>query len=380
LIAYLRIQRFYVRTLGLEEHPDPVVIVKGESVLDINSAGMRRRVEAEMSARDAKASLMGGVFREWNPAEYIAAQHAWLDMATHFSDVIEPDEQHSAWVDLSSHPDPIATFRSMLEHIPSSDGGVADNKWLAKLAAGRDPDMSAIFDPQGFLYELPVGVIPLLSPAQAARLTFLGYGTCGKCLQIPLDVLQKQFGEQAITVWNAVRGYGQEPVLPTYPECSVADRFYFSNPVEDLTAIESALLKLADNLSRRLCNHDLFGSRLRLTVEYEEMPDHVVERNFTRPLHDRRSIHFASWRMFESLANQHPITGIRILIPGLDMKKRHQQSFDQLATREKQSRAETAVRCVRKSYGDKSIILASNIEVPRRLLVLKEWRNATGWS
>ena len=380
MIAYLRIQRFYVRTLGLDEHPDPVVIVKEESVLDINVAGIRRRVEAEMSARDAKASLMGGIFREWHSAEYIAAQHAWLNMATDFSDVIEPDKQHSAWVDLSSHPDPLASFRSMLEHIPHSEGGIADKKWLAKLAAGRDPEMSAIFDPQVFLHELPVGMIPLLSQAQSARLTFLGYDTCGKCLQIPLEVLQKQFGEQAITVWNAVRGYGQEAVFAIYPERSVADRFYFSNPVEDLTAIEAALLKLSDNLSRRLCSQDMFGSKLRLTVEYEEMPDRVVDRTFTRPLHDRRSIHFASRRMFESLANQHPITGIRILIPELDRKKRHQQSFDQLATREKQSRAETAVRCVRKSYGDKSIILASNIEIPRRLLVLKEWRNATGWS
>jgi DNA polymerase IV len=379
LIAYLRIQRFYVRSLGLDEHPDPVVIVKGESVLDINPAGIRRRVESEMSARDAKASLMGGVFREWNSAEYTAAQHAWLDLATEFSDVIEPDEQHTAWIDLTSHPDPLATYRSMLEFIPNCEGGIAENKWLAKLAAGRDPEMSAVFDPTAFLYDLPVGMICQLTPAQSAKLSFLGYGTCGRCLQIPLDVLQKQFGDQAITVWNVVRGYGHEAVHSIYPEKSVADRFYFPNPIEDSTVVEAALLKLSDNLSNRMSSQDLFGSRLRLTIEYEELPVQAVERCFTRPLHDRRSIHFASKRMFDSVASQHPITGIRILIPELEKKKRHQQSFDHLAAREKQSRAETAVRCVRKSYGDGSIILAKDVEVPRRLLVLKEWRDATGW-
>ena len=77
MIAYLQIQRFYVRTLGLEHHHDPAIVTKDKAVLDLNIAAERRRVNADMSARDAKASLMGGVFRQWETEAYIDAQRAW---------------------------------------------------------------------------------------------------------------------------------------------------------------------------------------------------------------------------------------------------------------------------------------------------------------
>jgi len=381
LIAFLQIQRFYVRTLGLEDHPDPVIVTKDKAVLDLNIAAEQRRVNAEMSTRDAKASLMGGVFRQWEPECYSCAQHAWLDLAVDFSDVVEPDEQHSAWVDLSIHPDPIATYRAMLEAIPYSKGGLSPTKWLSKLAAKRnDAALDAVFDPQAFLHGIPIHQIEPITFEQAAKLEFLGYTTCGKALDIPLDVLHRQFGGHAVTIWNALRGQVNQAVQAIYPEKSAADRIYFANPVEDMAVVENTLLKLANQLASRLLGNDLFGATMKLTLEFEDQDPTIAERTFTKPLHDRRSLYFASKRLYDSLNNEQPVAAIRISLPELHHKVHHQESFDQLELREKLQRADTAIRCVRKSYGDASIKIAGDIQVPRRQLVLKEWRNATGWN
>jgi hypothetical protein len=381
LIAYLQIQRFYVRTLGLEDHPDPVVVTKNKTVLDLNLAAAKRRVDAEMSARDAKASLMGGIFREWDAKEFRQAQRDWLDFAVDFSDVVEPDEQHSAWVDLSKHPDPIATYRAMLEAIPHSNGGLSPTKWLSKLAAKRnDASLNAVFDAQVFLSDIPIHQIEPITFDQAARLEFLGYSTCGKALDIPLDVLQRQFGGHALTIWNALRGQVNQAVQAIYPEKSAADRTYFPAPVEDIVVVDNSLLKLANRLASRLQGNDLFGATMKLILEFEDRDPTIAERTFTKPLHDRRSLYFASKRLYDSLNNEQPVAAIRISLPELHHKVHHQESFDQLELRQKLQRADTVVKCVRKSYGDAAIKIAGDVQVPRRQLVLKEWRNATGWN
>ena len=380
MIAYLQVHRFYVRALGLEGHSDPVVVTKNKAVLDLNIAAELRRVDADMSARDAKASLMGGIFRDWHADEFVESQREWLNRAVDFSDAIEPDEQHSAWIDLSKHPDPIATYFALIESIPHSQGGLSATKWLSKLAAKRcDKNLDAAFEPQEFLRPIPIHQVDPITFEQAAKLDFLGYADCGKALSIPLDVLHRQFGNDAIVIWNALRGGQGEEVRASYPDSYVADRMYFQIPIEDIAAVEHSLLRLSERISSQLQGKDLFGSTMKLTLEFEEGSSEAV-RNFTKPLHDRRTIYFAARRLFESLEVEQPLSALRIAVPDLRHKVRHQETFDQLAIKEKLSRAETAVRCVRKSYGDSSIQIAGHIQIPRRQLVLKEWRNATGWS
>ena len=380
MIAFLSIQRFYVRTLGLEFDAKPAVVVKDKRVLDLNVTAMNRRVSSAMSSRDAKACLMGGVFRDWNSEHYVEAQKQWLSLTTDFSDVIEPDEQHSAWIDLSGHPDPISTYRTMLDIIPNVVGGISDTKWLAKLAAQKnDVEMEATFDPVRFISQLTVSDVSLIQAKDAERLDFLGYASCGKAQSIPLPTLQKQFGEYGLVIWNALRGEGGERVKAIYPERTVADRMLFPAPIEDLTELERSLFRLSHRLAHRLQREDSFGSTLTLMLLNEESVASSLCRTFTRPLFDRRSIYVAAKRLFDTIQPHDPISEIRLSLTEVQKKHAHQQTFDQLLAKEKKERADTALKCVRRSFGDNSIKLASEIQIPRRQKFLKEWRDATGW-
>ena len=380
MIAYLAIQRFYVRALGLEEHPDPVVVTKDKRVLDLNHAALMRRVDAEMSARDAKACLMGGTFLAWEAASFIEAQKNWLDVCCEFSDIVEPDFQHSAWVDLHGHPDPFATFLQLRDRLEHAQGAITQVKWLSKLATYRgDPDFASSRDPFGYLTSVPIQTLELLEPEVRSRLEFLGYVTIGQASAIPLSVLRKQFGDRAVEISNILQGKQSQKVQAIYPERFVGERFYFPEPIDDIHVLDAAILKVAGRLGERLQADDLFGARLRLTVEFEGAPMVALERLFTKPLHDRRSIFFAVKRMVSTLPLDQPIKGFRVALPELERRIRHQHSFDSLMIKEKVDRAETALKCVRKSFGDLSIVTGDQVKIPRRQRVLKEWRDATGW-
>jgi DNA polymerase-4 len=380
LIAYLQIQNFYVRTLGYEHSAEPAIVQKDRLVLDMNEAAKRRRVAAEMSASEAKACLVGGVFRNWEPETYIQAQHEWLNRVAEFSDVIEPDEQHSAWVDLSVHPNPIDAFQTMISEIPHARGGLAKSKWISKLAARRgDPDFGAVYEPREFLSRVPLHEMEPIDTVHASRLKFLGYFTCGDAIEIPRTVLARQFGNQAILIWNAIRGISKDHPLPLFPEKTASDRIYFQSPVEQLETIDQALFRLADSLSDKLDKSDSFSLTMGMTIEFEEMPPSTGQRTFTKPLHHRRSVYFAAKRIWEALAPKSPVMGLRITLKELRKKQRHQTSFDSLIKDEKILRAQNALLSVRKSFGDQSIQIAGDIPLVRRRKVLKEWRDATGW-
>ena len=380
MIGYIYIQRFYVRELGLEHDPMPAVVLKNKKILDINLAAETRRVHAQMSSRDAKACLMGGTFREWHHDSYVNAARAWLDRVAEFSDTIEIDAQHSAWIDLSRHPDPVSTYRSLLDSIDHARGGLAKNKWLAKLAATHgDPVFDAVFDPRRFMADIPVEAVSAIQGAHAERLSFLGYRTCGDAAKIALETLLRQFGEEGLAIHSALRGEGGERVKAQYPERSIGDRFVFPEPIDDIQIIDRTLTKLAHRVGRHLKRLDAFGSRISLTLLMEDASTLLDQRTFTRPISDPRSVYFAMKRLFDSLDNKQPVQEIRIRLFELEHKSPHQQSFDQLLMREKLSRADSALKCVRKSFGEDSVKLGKDLVVPRRLRVLKEWRDATGW-
>jgi hypothetical protein len=381
LIAYILIPRFYVSHLGMEHADEPVVVTKGKRVLDLNITAEKRRLTSDMSDRDAKASLMGGIFKLWDEETYVEAQRIWLDRCCQFSDAIEPDEQHTAWVELSGHPDPIATFFALREAIDGSKGGLAKSKWLAKLACLRgDVDLDAVYSPETFLSGIPLDQIEVIHPHEAARLEFLGYRDCESVRDVTREVLTRQFGERTIVIWNAVRGLHADQVDSTYPRKSVSDRFYFPSAIVDALVVEAGIKKAADRIASRLAKGDWFGSGLQLRIEFEDGKSCTVKREFTHPLHDRRTVFFAAKRLWLGISIESPVTAIRIQMTELKKKRQHQQTFDQLLSREKQLRAETALSSVRKVFGDVSVQLARDIQIPRRERVLKEWRNATGWS
>jgi DNA polymerase-4 len=375
MIVFLRIPRFYVDGFA------PSIVVRDRKVLDACYEAEFLGVSVGMPLGTAKAVLakqsLGIQVRQWKAEDFKEKQKAWLEVCTQFTDVIEPIDQHEAYLDLSSHSHPFDLWETLRNKIENQTSGIARVKWIARAALEKnDPERLAYFAPNVFLDELPTSLLEPVALESRRRLEFLGYRTVGDVATIPLETLRSLFGQEALTIWQASRGKSSEAVRALYPEASLADRFYFESPVHQREQIEAALQVLARRLSKRLTDKDLQGSILRLWLGIEDEPEVLVEREFAKPMQSTTSLRFALCTLCEP---KKPLTSLRVLMPQLTRAHRKQQNL-YVARTDSVPVFRGAVKQVQKVFGSEAIKLGSEMKLSRRQLVLRAWKDATGWS
>jgi nucleotidyltransferase/DNA polymerase involved in DNA repair len=393
-ILFLSLERFYSRTLLLQQ-PElanrPLVVHREKRVLDVDALAESLGIAPGMPLGEAKAIGRGGAFVAWEEEPYREEQERWLEVCAEFADVIEPVEQHEAFVDLSLHPEPLEVADVLASTIEQRLGyscqfGVAPVKWIARVAAESPAGLSttSFLDPLAFIAPLPVELLPVPA-AQKQRLRFLGYTRIGVVREVPLDVLKAQFGEEGLTIWQAVRGGGHEQVQALYPRDALAERLELDPPAELLPPLHQALEKIGERLATELVERDLQGKEIELFLESEK-GQVGVSRKFVKPAQGKPSL-MPCLRLLLDDAISKVNVDEGVVIGGLrvrmrNLKKARRVQLDMSGGRSKSERrlsADAAFTHIRTTFGDAAITTGEEMHEPRRKRLLRVWKDATGW-
>lgn len=399
---YVRLHGFYSRTLqGVqpELQGQPVVVVRSKRVLD--SSDEAANVSSGMTLSEARAILRDGRFIQWEEERYRDAQRVWLDLMAEYTDVIEPRSQHEAFLDLSLHPDPVDIAQQIRHDLGERLGwsagiGLASTKWLAELSAERSNeergqasliqeqiDLShPLNDPEGYMAGQPIDSMLPVPRECRERLKFLGYHSAGSVARLPLSLLREQFNGQALLIYQACRGGVFQPVEPRYPERALLERVVFDGPLQDLLLLDRSLGDLARKIAAKLEQGDLQGTALSAVVQVEEGLPMSVEREFTKPMHTEREVLTGLRLLLEPVlaSAESGVLAIRIQMPRLQHVRKIQTTLDaRLPKKERAASSASAFQHIRKVFGDHAIEVASQIAEPRRKLLMRTWKEATGW-
>jgi nucleotidyltransferase/DNA polymerase involved in DNA repair len=386
MILFLHVDRFYA---SIHSPSRPLIVVRNKSVLDLNDLALRSGVVLGMKLAEARSILtknpMGlpTTVVEWKQDDYEPFQENWLEACVPFSDVIEPIDQHEAYVDLSRHPHPEDLLGSLVNstssHIPSGASlkfGVGRTKWTAQSAFRcSDWEQLAYFAPNAFLDELPTSMMSPVSLESLRRLEFLGYRTVGEVRRLPIEVLKDQFGTEGLVIHACSRGRGGDSVKPIYPEAMFADRLYFESPVDNLEQIEVALNELSRRLGARMQDRELQCSNLRLMIGFEDHEE-VRERQFSKPIHSPLGLCFALKQMG---CYDQSVSYLRVQLLELSQADRKQNSLYVMRS-DSRGVLEQSVHQVQKAFGHESVRLAGDIPMSRRQRLLRAWKDVTGWA
>jgi DNA polymerase-4 len=378
LVLYVSIHRLYVSVLEAEQperRQGPLVVVKDRTVWDVNPIAQKLGVQIGRPITRARVLLGGqGEVHEWREEIYAHAQENWLRVCADHSGWVEPEEQHSAWLDLSTHADPDFVARQCIDRIKERTQlpvsiGYGTSKWTAK----------ALMDSLLPLSELPVhALLPIEEPIRE-RLAFLGYRTIGQVAELPLNVLQGQFGQEAYRILAAANGLLTHNVEPVYPPKFVQDHLIFANPIDNLEILDRNLLRLSNRVGRRLQSMNVQANSVKVQVETEES-ERGYERPFTRPIIDARTTYNAL-RLILREAQFHSVRSIQVMFPSLKPIQHIQPELVMMRNSQTQQRAlDEASRRIHQLYGSAAVVKATDIEQPRRKKVLKEWQDALKWS
>lgn len=377
-ILWVELERFYSKST-----PEPVVVVRDGFILDANEAARQRGVRVGVSLRQVRSYLPECKVENWARETYEKRSRVWLDACLEYTGVIEPADQHAAWLDLSPHPHPVDIAERLIRQLTKRTHlkvgfGAAPSKWLACLAARHDDCGLALRDPSSFLAPLPVGELLPVRPEHRERLLFLGYYRIGDVAKLSLATLQEQFGEDALTIYSASAGLLHQLPKAAYPPDSISDRFVFDGAVDTFETIDLAYRVLARRVGERLQALNSQCAKLRVGVEREDGRIERIARTFAKPMRCPTTVYTALKLLIESALTA-PIAAIQVGLPELERTRLVQTEFLNALTTREPLKTAAAVHEIRTVFGDSSVKLGSEIELPRRLKVLREWKVATGW-
>ena len=387
-ILHLTLEGFFIRHVA-QNRSGPLAVVRNGIVLDINKEARARGMSVGMEKRTARSIVHEAEYIPWQEDKYEEAQRQWLDLCIDFTGIIEPEEQNSAFLDLSGHPSPIDVSEKLIRTLAQETGlqifyGSSCSKWIAKLASAVGDCGSAAIDPAQFLAPQPVSKLAPVSTEHRQRLNFLGYRTIGDILTIPQEILRQQFGPEGLFIAKAARGDFMDPPRAVYPKDSLIESLIFDGPVESLETVDLALKDLALRVATRLSSKSQQGQELEVSLETEDSQIHRQKRRFSKPIHNHPSA-LASLRLItndlltssqSSALSPQPLTAIRLQMTNLKHNREKQKELiGHVHTNDA-----SAFQHVRTVFGDSAVLLGGDIPVPRRVKVLREWKNAIGWS
>jgi DNA polymerase IV len=149
--------------------------------------------------------------------------------------------------------------------------GLAANRLLAKIAAGRDkPRGFAVIsaaEAASLLAPEPVRLLPGIGPVLARKLESLGITRLGQLQVLNERDAMRRLGEDGPALVRRARGEDARLVDPTRETKSISAETTFDTDLSEVGALERHLWRLAEKLARRLKENDLAAAGVVLKLK-----------------------------------------------------------------------------------------------------------------
>ena len=200
-----------------------------------------------------------------------------------YTDLVEPLALDEAYLDVTVNKvmNPSATLIAKdIKHCIyqetglTASAGVAGNKFLAKVASGRNkPDGLCVITPAeaaAFVAGLPIAKFHGVGQVTATKMHDLGI-TCGADLkQWPEADLVSHFGKVGHHYYRIAQGEDDRPVEPNRRRKSIGAETTFEADLDELSLMQSALVTVSQEVVQRLSAKQTEGRTLTLKIKYAD--------------------------------------------------------------------------------------------------------------
>jgi DNA polymerase-4 len=299
---------------------------------------------------------------------YVAVSRDLMKVLHDFSPLVEPLSLDEAFLDmtgtqslLGQPPDVAHEIKARVRAATSltCSVGVADNKFLAKLASDLEKPDGVTIVPAGcgasFIAGLPVRRLWGVGPKTAQRLEQLGLRTVGDVADAEDSWLTKTLGPSHAAHLQALsRGQDDRPVVPDREAKSIGSEETFDEDISGKTAVASAVRRHCERVAQRLRVAGLTARIVRVKVRYSRGFRLVTrEAPVSEPCDDSRTLARTALQLLEKLDLRAPIRLVGVAAAQLEGSKGCVQGdlFDHART-EKDSRLEHVLDSIRDRFGD----------------------------
>jgi len=381
IILHIDLDAFYC---SVEELLDPSLRGKvfvvggspdGRGVVSSASYGARKHgIRSAMPTAQALRLVPNLIILAGHHRDYGRYSEAIMDLLRDSAPLVEQLSIDEAFLDVSDDPLPGEEVARGLQmkirdqfDLPTS-WGVASNKLVAKIATEVGKPNGLIVVPNGqesdFLAPLPVEMLWGVGPKTGERLQSEGIITIGDLAKQSKEWLINTFGEHGLYLASRSMGQDNRPVVEGREAKSMSNERTFSQDVSDRKQLEITLLRLSEQVGRRLRKGEVAGSTVRVKIRWPDFA--TITRQTT--LHQSTDRDKEIYDTVLELFHKEWIPGRAVLLLGVGVSNlgttiRQLDLFDQ--SWEEDERLLQAIDSIRERYGPDAVRRAGALRPTR---------------
>jgi DNA polymerase-4 len=169
--------------------------------------------------------------------------------------------------------------------------GLSVNKTVSKVGTGEAKPNGVRHIPEGtekvFLAPLPVAKIPGVGKETHKKLNFMGVRTIDTLSQIPIRLLEREFGKSGRTLWERANAIDPTPIVPYHEQKSLSKERTFTEDTLDIRAMKNLLLDMADKLAFELRTSGKLTSTVTVKIRYADFNTFTRQKQIAYTANDR---------------------------------------------------------------------------------------------
>ena len=245
--------------------------------------------------------------------------------------------------------------------------GLAVNKLVSKVGTGEAKPNGTLMVRNGlerdFLAPLPASRLPGLGKQTCYRLSFMGVRTVKLLREIPLRLLEREFGKQGHAISRKANAVDDTPVVPHSERKSLSKEKTFQQDTTDVNFLADVLADMVARLGFDLRERGQLASCITVKIRYTDFQTHTKQRHIPYTANDRHLLRHAR-ELFDRLHTRRQL--VRLVGVKLSGLVRGHYQVDLFEDTQRDVNLMGALDEVRRRYGEHAIKMAKCAGVKRR--------------
>ena len=375
-ILHLDLDTFFVSVERLKNSAlvGKPVLIGGTSDRGVVAAcsyeARRFGVHSAMPMKLARALCPEAIIVRGNSADYTKHSKMVTDIIQEAVPVLEKSSIDEFYVDLTGMDKFFGAWKMATElrtRIVKESGlpisfGLSENKTVSKVATNEAKPNNHLQIDYGqekpFLAPLSVKKIPMVGDKTYSKLMSLGVRKIYTLQQMSVDLMERAFGANGVTIWRKANGIDYSKVVPYSERKSISTERTFDRDTIDVVKLKGILVAMTENLGFQLRRGEKLTSCVTVKVRYSDFNTYTLQAKIPYTAADHALIPKAL-DLFDRLYNKRLLVrliGIRMsdLVNGF-------YQIDLFDDSEEQLNLYHAMDAIRDRYGDRSVMRASGM-------------------
>lgn len=230
------------------------------------------------------------------------------------------------------------------------------NKTVSKIGTGEAKPSGELLIENGtekaFLAPLPVGKMPMVGKETEKRLVLMGVRDIKTLSEIPVRLLEREFGKSGRSLWKKANGKCDSPVVPYREQDSMSTETTFHSDTIDMRFLKDKIREQVKKLAFDLRDSEKVTSCITVKLRYSDFNTFTKQMRIPYTSHDRPLIDYAL-NVFERLYDRRQLVRlIGVRFSGLVHGSQQLNLFEDV---EQDTKLLQAMDKIRKRWGKDSL-------------------------